>query len=128
MNPTPSNGIQWTGPYPEAFARILTPEALAFVAGLARRYHWELEVLLAKREERQLRFDQAVFEQAVQYAAEDADLALQLVGKLDMKLEDPALRRLYREVDLPPVEVLAAMERTGIRPDPAVVAGPCRTP
>ncbi len=58
MNPTPSSGIQWSGPYPEAFARVLTPEALAFVAGLARRYHWELEVLLAKREERQLRFDQ----------------------------------------------------------------------
>ena len=71
----------------------------------------------------QLRFDQAVFEQAVQYAAEDADLALQLTRRLAPRLEEPALGRLYREVDLPLVEVLADMERTGIRLDPAVLAG-----
>ena len=55
LNPTP--GSQWTGPFPPAFHRILTPDALAFVAGLARRYHWELEVLLAKREARQRAWD-----------------------------------------------------------------------
>ena len=71
----------------------------------------------------QLRFDQAVFEKAVQYAAEDADLALQLTRRLDAKLDDERLRRLYREVDLPLVEVLAAMERTGVRVDLKVLGG-----
>ena len=71
----------------------------------------------------QLRFDQADFEKAVQYAAEDADLALQLTRRLDAKLADERLRRLYRDVDLPLVEVLAAMERTGIRVDPGVLGG-----
>jgi DNA polymerase-1 len=70
----------------------------------------------------QLRFDQADFERAVQYAAEDADLALQLVAKLDAAMTDPQLRRLYAEVDLPLVEVLADLELTGIRVDTAVLA------
>ena len=46
-------GIQWTAPAHPAQSRVLSPEALAFVAGLARRYHWELEILLARREARQ---------------------------------------------------------------------------
>ncbi|MCE1229156.1 MAG: DNA polymerase, partial [Firmicutes bacterium] len=66
----------------------------------------------------QKRFDEAGFEEAVQYAAEDADLALQLTQKLGAKLaQDGALECLYREVDLPLVEVLAAMERVGVRLD-----------
>jgi DNA polymerase-1 len=75
----------------------------------------------------QLRFDQAEFEQAIQYAAEDADLALQLTQRLDAKLDDPQLRVLYREVDLPLVEVLADMERTGVRIDKDVLSGLSRT-
>ena len=63
------------------------------------------------------RFDEADFDQAVQYAAEDADLALQLAEKLTPRLSDEGLRMLYREVDLPLVEVLADMERTGVRLD-----------
>ncbi len=70
----------------------------------------------------QLRFDQADFDKAVQYAAEDADLALQLVNKLDAAMTDPQLRRLYAEVDLPLVEVLADLELTGIRVDTTVLA------
>ncbi len=69
----------------------------------------------------QVRFDEANFEHAVRYAAEDADLALQLVQKLDAKLADPALRTLYTEVDLPLVEVLAAMESRGIRIETSVL-------
>ncbi len=65
----------------------------------------------------QKRFDEAEFEAAVQYAAEDADLALQLCDRLGQKLSDPMLQRLYREVDLPLVEVLAEMECTGVRLD-----------
>ena len=70
----------------------------------------------------QKRFDEADFEQAVQYAAEDADLALQLVDKMDVAMQDPQLRRLYEEVDLPLVEVLADLERTGIRVDLTVLS------
>jgi DNA polymerase-1 len=65
----------------------------------------------------QKRFDEAEFEHAVQYAAEDADLALQLCDKLRAKLTDARLKRLYEEVDLPLVAVLAALEGHGVRLD-----------
>src|SRR5512133_579584 len=65
----------------------------------------------------QKRFDEAEFEHAVQYAAEDADLALQLCDKLRAKLTDDRLKRLYEEVDLPLVDVLAALEGHGVRLD-----------
>jgi DNA polymerase I len=65
----------------------------------------------------QKRFDEADFDRAVQYAAEDADLALQLCDKLRLKLMDPQQQRLYAEVDLPLVEVLAALEGHGVRLD-----------
>jgi len=65
----------------------------------------------------QKRFDEAEFEHAVQYAAEDADLALRLCDNLRAKLTDDQLKRLYEEVDLPLVEVLAALEGHGVRLD-----------
>ena len=70
----------------------------------------------------QKRFDEADFDRAVQYAAEDADLALQLCDKLHPLLVDPQLVRLYEEVDLPLVEVLADLELTGVRLDVDVLA------
>ena len=70
----------------------------------------------------QKRFDEADFEPAVQYAAEDADLALQLCDKLREQLVDPQLQRLYEEVDLPLVDVLAALEGHGVRLDLEVLA------
>jgi DNA polymerase-1 len=70
----------------------------------------------------QKRFDEADFDHAVQYAAEDADLALQLCRKLEPLLADPALSLLYRKVDLPLVQVLADLELTGVRLDVDVLA------
>jgi DNA polymerase-1 len=70
----------------------------------------------------QKRFDEAEFQHAVQYAAEDADLALQLCAKLEPLIADPALTALYRKVDLPLVTVLAELELTGVRLDVAVLA------
>jgi len=102
---------------------------LSFILGSANRH--SLDTLSSKylgikpisfesvvgKGKTQLRFDQANFEQAVQYAAEDADLALQLVEKLAPQLKDEDLQRLYSDVDLPLVEVLADLESTGIRID-----------
>ena len=70
----------------------------------------------------QKRFDEAEFERAVQYAAEDADLALQLCGKLRERLTDGALTKLYEGVDLPLVEVLATLEGHGVRLDLEVLS------
>jgi DNA polymerase-1 len=70
----------------------------------------------------QKRFDEAEFERAVPYAAEDADLALQLCDHLRKALVDDRLARLYADVDLPLVEVLAALEGHGVRLDLGVLS------
>ena len=56
--PQPSiEGLTITGPITQAFAEILTPEALAFVARLAREFGGRREGLLQRRVERQARID-----------------------------------------------------------------------
>ena len=52
------------------------------------------------------------------YAAKDADLALRLHGVLRDKLEEAGLRPLMDDVEAPLLEVLTAMENTGIALDP----------
>jgi DNA polymerase-1 len=57
------------------------------------------------------------------YAAERADLALQLAGCLAPRLAEEGLDRVYAGIEGPLVPVLAAMERAGIRLDGAALAG-----
>jgi DNA polymerase-1 len=60
-------------------------------------------------------FDQVALEQATQYAAEDADITLQVHQKLYPLLEsEPALLALYRDLELPVQNVLWQMERNGV--------------
>ena len=65
----------------------------------------------------QKRFDEADFDHAVKYAAEDADLTLQLCQKLELLIDDTSINAIYRGIDLPLVGVLADLELTGIRLD-----------
>ena len=69
--------------------------------------------------EKQKRFDQVPLEQATQYAAEDADVALQLRAVMLPQLHAMALMPLFTRVEMPLVEVLAELEWNGIRVDPA---------
>lgn len=50
-------GIQINAPVSEAFATVLTPQAMALVAQLHRKYESRRQELLAKREERAQRLD-----------------------------------------------------------------------
>ena len=56
---------------------------------------------------------EAVFE----YAGERSDLALQLADPLTATLAEDGLDSLYRDLELPLIEVLVAIERAGIRVD-----------
>ena len=51
------------------------------------------------------------------FAGERADLAWQLADKLSARLREHGLERLYRDLELPLVPVLADVERHGIRID-----------
>jgi DNA polymerase I len=66
----------------------------------------------------QKRFDQVPLEQAVPYAAEDADIALRLHIVLAPQLDEMGLRKLFETIEMPLVEVLAELEWNGIRLDP----------
>ena len=64
-------------------------------------------------------FDTVPLEQATQYAAEDADVALQLRAVMLPQLHSMKLWELFTTVEMPLVEVLAELEWNGIRVDKA---------
>ena len=66
----------------------------------------------------QLTFDMVDTAAACEYAAEDADITLQLYYYLKERLEkQPALKKLFEEVEMPLVSVLTAMEYNGVSLD-----------
>ncbi|HYW05936.1 MAG TPA: DNA polymerase I, partial [Longimicrobium sp.] len=62
-------------------------------------------------------FAEVELEAARDYAAEDADIALQLAELFQPELEKLELFGLFRDVEMPLIQVLAAMEEAGIRID-----------
>ncbi len=52
-----------------------------------------------------------------EYAAEDADVTLKLKRVLEPKLKEVGADRLFYEIEMPLVPVLASMERNGVRID-----------
>ncbi|MBT8107630.1 MAG: DNA polymerase I [Gammaproteobacteria bacterium] len=72
---------------------------------------------------KQLTFNQVDLETATPYAAEDADITLQLHDTLWSQLGDvPELRRVYEDIEQPLVPVLFEMEETGVLVDRKMLA------
>ena len=70
---------------------------------------------IAGKGKKQLTFNQIPLEQAAHYAAEDADITLQLHQTLWPKLDALAApSKLYREIELPLLGVLSRLERNGV--------------
>jgi len=66
----------------------------------------------------QLTFDMVDTEAACEYAAEDADITWQLYLNLKNRLDaEPLLKKLFFEVEMPLVSVLAAIEYNGVSLD-----------
>jgi DNA polymerase-1 len=64
---------------------------------------------------KQIPFSEVAIDDATTYAAEDADITLRLHRVLSAKLATiPALEKVYREIEIPLVPVLARMEANGI--------------
>ncbi|RQS69572.1 DNA polymerase I [Burkholderia sp. Bp8963] len=69
---------------------------------------------------KQIGFDEVALAQAAEYAAEDADITLQLHHALYPQVaREPGLERVYREIEMPVSLVLRKMERTGVLIDDA---------
>ncbi|WP_299735990.1 DNA polymerase I [uncultured Roseobacter sp.] len=62
-------------------------------------------------------FDKVPLEDAVPYAAEDADITLRLWQQFKPSLHRAQVTRVYETLERPMVPVLAQMERTGIKVD-----------
>ena len=73
--------------------------------------------LIGKKGKNQLNFRDVPLDQATEYAAEDADITLQLKGKLNKELMDKQVAHLMQRLEMPLVPVLSAMEMEGIRID-----------
>jgi DNA polymerase I len=69
----------------------------------------------------QLPFGQVDLKAATRYAAEDADVTLRLWRRFKPRLAYEGSTRVYEMVDRPLVEVIAGMERTGIKVDAQVL-------
>ncbi|WP_294911933.1 DNA polymerase I [Tatumella sp. UBA2305] len=78
---------------------------------------------IAGKGKKQLTFNQIALEQASPYAAEDADVTLQLHLKLWPLLEKEAgPLKVFQEIEIPLVSVLSRVERNGVLIDPAMLA------
>ena len=73
---------------------------------------------IAGKGAKQLTFNQIEIEKAGHYAAEDADITYRLHETLYPKLEQvPGLLSVYSEIELPLVQILSVVERTGVMLD-----------
>jgi DNA polymerase-1 len=66
---------------------------------------------------KQKRMDQVPVALVAPYACEDADIALRLAERLRAELEQKSLIDLFRNLEMPLIDVLAEMEFNGIRVD-----------
>lgn len=71
---------------------------------------------------KQVPFAAISVEKATHYAAEDADVTLRLCQQFTQRLgQEPTLERVYRDIEMPLVPVLARMENNGVCLDSQVL-------
>jgi len=81
-----------------------------------------IEELIGKKGRNQLSMRNVAIEKVKEYAAEDADITFQLKEVFEPKLKKTGTWKLFEEVEMPLVPVLASMETEGIKLDvPALV-------
>ncbi len=104
---------------------LLDPESRHNMNALAERYlnyrPIEIETLIGKGA-KQLTMDLVNIERVTEYAAEDADITLQLKHALWPQVEQIGLQKLYCKIEEPMIEVLADIEMAGVRIDTAALA------
>ena len=76
---------------------------------------------VAGRGKNELTMDKVPVERAAPYACQDAALAWELGAVLCDKVRARKLDRLYEDIELPLIGLLARMETVGVRVDPAVL-------
>ena len=104
---------------------LIDPESRHNMNALAERYlnyrPIEIETLIG-RGAKQLTMDMVGVERVCEYAAEDADITLQLKAVLYPEVVKMGVEKLYHEVEEPLIRVLAEIEMAGVRIDTEALA------
>jgi DNA polymerase-1 len=94
-------------------------DALAFYYLGRDTIHYED---VAGKGAKQIRFDQVELSKASDYAAEDADITLQLDECLRQRLQQESrLNAVYTDIEMPLIEVLLKLEQNGVLIDQAML-------
>lgn len=70
--------------------------------------------LIGKKGKNQLSMREVALDKQTEYAVEDADITLQLKNHFEKELDQAGTRRLFDDIEIPLVRVLASMELEGI--------------
>ncbi len=117
------HGIQIKAPFFDTMIAhyLINPEARHSMDFLSETYlgyiPQPIEDLIGKRGVRQLKMSDIDMEKVMEYAAEDADITLQLYHKLSPALAKDELEDLFNEIEIPLVSVLSEMEQAGVAVD-----------
>ncbi|MFV8338344.1 DNA polymerase I [Flavobacterium sp. LB3P21] len=76
-----------------------------------------IETLIGKKGKNQKSMRDVELEEIKEYAVEDADVTLQLKEIFTLELDKTGTKKLFEEIEIPLVKVLADMEKEGIRVD-----------
>ena len=76
-----------------------------------------IEALIGKKGKSQKSMRDIAVEDVKEYAVEDADVTLQLKEIFTLELDKTGTKKLFEEIEIPLVKVLADMEKEGIRLD-----------
>ncbi|TDE54816.1 DNA polymerase I [Flavobacterium sp. GT3P67] len=76
-----------------------------------------IETLIGKKGKNQKSMRDVALEEIKEYAVEDADVTLQLKEIFTLELDKTGTKKLFEEIEIPLVKVLADMEKEGIRVD-----------
>ena len=105
---------------------LLEPDRRHNMDYLAETYlHYQpvsIESLIGKKGKKQGSMRDVSLETIKEYAAEDADITLQLRQVLEPKLKETGTEKLFKETEMPLVPVLAAMEAEGVKVDTETLA------
>lgn len=98
---------------------LIEPDRRHNLTELARNYlsyqMVPIESLIGEKGKNQRNMRQVDPDKIREYAGEDADITLQLKEILEKELEQRELLKVFHELEMPLIPVLADMERTGIK-------------
>jgi DNA polymerase-1 len=116
-------GIEIAGPTFDTMLAhyLIEPDMRHYMDLLAQTYlnylPVSIEELIGKKGKAQTSMRSAPLEQIKEYAAEDADITLQLRNILEPKLKETDTLKIFSEIEMPLVPVLAGIEAAGVNLD-----------